>query len=240
MPYTTRDLLTTTFQKLTILAAGETLSPEDAAFGLENLTLLFDDWNAERAGVYANRQDTYTLVPSLNPHTIGPSAATFTVTQRPVSIEYANIVLSDGVRVGLDLIGSREWASIPLPAIETGIPRVLHYEPTWPNGSLYLYPVPSAAYSLNLMTRIVLADLALGDTVTLPPGYRNAIILTLGEMIAPTYPPAEPDPVAASKARGRIFANNDETPSLATRDAGMPGAGRRGRYFDWRSGLMRP
>jgi hypothetical protein len=237
MPYTTRDLITECYEDLTILAAGETLDPADAAFGLKKLTRLFDNWNAERAGVYANRLTTYTLVPSLNPHTIGPSTATFTVTQRPVSIEWANIVIS-GVHYGLTPRGSQWWASLTIPAITTSIPTDIHYEPDWPNGSIYLYPVPDTAYGLELMTRVVLADLDLDDDVSLPPGYRDAVTLTLGEMVAPAYPPAQADTFAASKARARIFANNDETPKLATADSGMPGG--RGRWFDWRSGQMRP
>lgn len=233
MAYLVRDLLTETYQDLTILAVGESLSDADADFGLSKLTRLFDNWNAERAGVYANRLTTYTLVPNLNPHTIGPSAATFTVTQRPVSIEWANIVIS-GVRYPLNIRDSEWWASIILPTLANDIPTDLHYEADWPNGNLYLYPKPSAANGLELMTRIVLAALALDDTVTLPPGYRDAVILTLGEMIALTYPPAVPSPEAAAKARARIYANNDEIPALVTTDAGIPSG--RGRWFNYISG----
>jgi hypothetical protein len=125
--------------------------------------------------------------------------------------------------------GSQWWASLTVPELTISIPSDLHYEPDWPNGSIYLYPVPDTAYGLELMTRVVLADLDLDDDVSLPPGYRDAVTLTLGEMIAPTYPPAQADSFAASKARARIFANNDETPRLATRDSGMPSAGGSGR-----------
>lgn len=237
---TTRDLLTEAFSDITVLAAGESLSDTDAEFGLQKLVRLFDNWNAERAGVYANRLTTppFTLVPNLNPHTIGTNSATFSVTQRPVSIEWANIVIS-AVRYPLNIRGSQWWPALPLPTLSVDIPSDLHYEPDWPNGNLYLYPVPAAAYGLELMTRIVLADLALDDTVSLPPGYRDAVILTLGEMIAPTYPPAEAKPELARQARARIYSNNDEIPALATRDSGMP-TQCGGRWFDYRSGTFRP
>jgi hypothetical protein len=238
MAYLVRDLLTETYEDITVLAPGENLSDVFAAQGLKKLVRLFDNWNAERAGVYANRLTTHTLTPALNPHTIGPTTATFTVTQRPVSIEWANLVIS-GVRYPLTLRGSQWWAAIPIPALSTSMPSDLHYEPTWPNGSLYLYPVPDTAYGLELMTRLVLADLGLDDTVSLPPGYRDAIILTLGEMIALTYPPAVASPEAARAARARIFANNDEIFPLVTRDSGMPSQ-RGGRWWDYRSGLWRP
>ncbi len=89
MAYTVRDCLTEAYRDIQVLAVGQPLDADQAADGLLKLTRLFDNWNAERAGVYANRLVTYTLVPSLNPHTIGPSTATFTVTQRPVKIDAA-------------------------------------------------------------------------------------------------------------------------------------------------------
>jgi hypothetical protein len=42
------------------------------------------------------------------------------------------------------------------------------------------------------------------------------VTLTLGEMLAPSYPPAVADTAGAAKARGRIFANNDVQPRLVT------------------------
>ncbi len=92
---------------------------------------------------------------------------------------------------------------------------------------------------MQLLTRIVLADLALDDDLSLPPGYRDAVILTLGEMIALTYPPAVASPEAAAKARARIFANNDVIPTLVTRDSGVPARGYGGRWFDYTSGMWR-
>jgi hypothetical protein len=243
---TTRDLLTETFQDLTILSPNEPLSETDAAFGLQKLTRLFDSWNAERAGVYANSLTTYTLTPNLSPHTIGPAGSpspTFTVSQRPVTIDGANLVITGGaqaIHVPLNLRDDQWWSGLTVPALATSIPTDLYYSADWPLGSLYLYPVPTSAYGLELLTRIVLANLALDDTVSMPPGYRDATILTLGEMIAPTYSPAVPNPAAAAKARARIFANNDSTPALHTRDSGMPSAGRGGGWFDWRAGIMRP
>ncbi len=243
MPYTTRDLLTETFRDITVLAAGESLQAQESDVGLQKLTRLFDNWNAERAGVYANRLVSYTLTASLNPNTIGPSAASFTVTQRPVKIDAANLLLPDGTPTthsGLAIRNAQWWAALTYPALES-IPSDLHYEPDWPNGNIYLYPIPAAAYGLELLTRIVLADLALDDTVTLPPGYRDAVILTLGEMLAPSYPTAVPDPEGAAKSRSRIYANTDELPMLTTTDSGIPFQGRaNGRWFDYRSGIMRP
>lgn len=223
MSQSARDLIVETFEDLTVLAPGDPLDETEATRALQKLTRLFDNWNAERAGVYASRLTTYTLTPSLQPHTIGPAASTptFTVTQRPVSIDAANLVVGSGataVHYPLTVHMFNGWASVPIPGLSTSMPTDLFYSPDWPLGRIYLSPVPDTANGLELLTRIVLADLALDDTVNLPPGYRDAIALTLGEMLAPSYPPAVAQPEAAAKARARIFANND-VPVRQTSDA---------------------
>ncbi len=236
---TGRVLITEAFRDITVLSPGQPLDDPEASDGLSKLTRLFDNWNAERAGVYASRFTTYTLVPDLNPHTIGPAASspTFTVTQRPVSIEWANLVIDDGenaVRYQLAIRNSEWWGQLSVPGLATSMPTDLYYSPDWPLGRLYLWPVPTAAYGLELNTRIVLADLGLDDEVSLPPGYRDAVTRTLGEMLAPGYPPAVADADAAAKARGRIFANNDVLPRLATADYGTQNSA---TWINWRTGL---
>lgn len=226
MPYTVRDLITETFRDIQVLAAGDPLDETTATDGLAKLTRLLDSWNAEEAGVYGSSPNSYTLTPNLNPHTIGPASfsPSFTVTSRPVSIDVANLVVTAGtaaVHYPLDLVNQDWYANLPLPGLATW-PYALYYSTDWPLGKIYLFPVPDLAYGLQLWTRTVLADLTLDDAVSFPPGYRDAIILTLGEMLAPTYPPAVAQPEAAAKARGRIWANNDQQPTLATADSGVP------------------
>lgn len=233
MAYLVRDLLTETFQDLTVLSAYETLDDSDATAALRKLTRLLDNLNAEQSGVYGSSPQTYTLTPNLNPHTIGPAsfAPSFSVTQRPVSIDEANLVVGTGttaIHYPLELVNQDWYANLPIPGLATW-PYALYYSTDWPVGRIFLFPVPNDAFGLQLWTRTVLANLALDDAISFPPGYRDMIILTLGEMLAPSYPPAVAQPEAAAKARARVFANNDQLPSLETADAGTarrrPGGG---------------
>ena len=224
---TVRELLIEAYTDISVLAAGEVLEETEATYGLGKLTRVLDNLNAERAGVYASRPTSYTLTADLNPHTIGPAASspTFTVTQRPVSIEAANLVVGSGVdaiHYPLDLVNQQWYENLSMPALATW-PYALWYSADWPLGRLYLFPVPDDDYGLQIWTRVVLSELALDDTFSMPPGYLDAIIKTLGEMLAPAYPPAVADVEGAAKARARVFANNDVQPSLATADAGLTG-----------------
>ena len=224
---TVRELLIEALEDISVLAPGDPLDDTEATAALKKLTRVLDNLNAERAGVYASRPASYTLTADLNPHTIGPAASspTFTVTQRPVSIEAANLVVGSGVdaiHYPLDLVNQQWYENLSMPALSTW-PYALWYSADWPLGRLYLFPVPDDDYGLQIWTRVVLSDLALDDTFSMPPGYLDAIIKTLGEMLAPAYPPAVADVAGAAKARARVFANNDVQPSLATADAGLTG-----------------
>jgi hypothetical protein len=239
---TASDIIRDALYELGVLAAGESLQAQDAEYGLGKLNRLLDNWNAERAAVYAQQFVTYTITPLLQPHTIGPTGATFTVTQRPQKIDGANIILDTStpdVRTPLEIRGDDWWRDLPVPEVTGSVPTDLYYSPDWPNGSIYLWPEPTVAYGLELETRILLAALTLASTFSLPPGYQDAITLTLAESLVPAYPSAASIlPVVekmATRARGRVFGNNDVTPRLATVDAGMPGGGS-GSSFNYKTG----
>ena len=238
------DLITETFEDLTILAPGDAIRPADRDNALRKLARLFDNWNAELAAVYANSLVTFTLVPALQPHTIGPSASspTFTVTtNRPVTIDGANLVLTNvtpNVYRPMVLVDTEQFRSLTVQTLSTDIPLWLYYNAEWPLGEIFLWPIPTTAYGLQLQYRITLVEIGIDDTLTLPPGYRDAVTLTLGEMLAPSYPTAIPQPEAAARARARIFANNDVTPRLTTADPGMPKSGSDIRTtFNYRTGM---
>jgi hypothetical protein len=238
MPDTAADIGTDALREIGVLNSVDPPSGEDAALALNKLNRLLDNWNADRGLVYADTIVSNVLTPALNPHTIGPTGATWIVTQRPVSISAANIV-SGGVRSTVNIRDAAWWVSQPDQTYSADRPSDLYYEPAWPNGKIYLLGVPGAAYTLELLIRVVLAQLALADTFTLPPGYKDAITLTLAEdLVGPMRVPIPPLlPGKAKEARARIFGANLQTPRLQTRDSGMPG-GRRST-FNYESGRSR-
>lgn len=243
---TARDLVSRALKEIGVLSQGETASAGDATDALDILNELLNEWNADGQAAYNVLFTSYTLVPNLQPHTIGPSTATFTVTQRPDQILGANIVLTNvtpAVRNPLNIRDAQWWLDQTVQAITSALPTDLYYAPGWPNGSLYLWPIPTTAYDIELETRLDLTDtLALSDTVSLPPGYRKALILTLAEnLLTPFGRPGDANlSVRAAKARGLVFANNVTTPRLQTYDAGMSGGEARNRpTFNYRTGLGR-
>lgn len=228
------ELITDALHEIGVTSAVDAPNGEDATLGLLRLNKLFDNLNAQQRMVYASTFDTYTLTPSLNPHTIGASGGTWTVTSRPESIEAANLIIGD-IRHPLSIRDAQWWSGISVPELQSDIPTELYYEKAWPLGKVWLYPEPSAAYEIELLTRVVLGSVALYDTFTLPPGYQDAITLTLAEdLVAPSRVPMPQNlPMKATKARGRVWTANAVIPRLRTADDGL-GGGR--STWDYRTG----
>lgn len=233
-----RDIVTAALLEMGGIGIDET--PDDAimVFGLSKLNIVLDNWNAERAAVYADAFNTYTLTPSLTPHTIGPTG-TFVVTSRPQTIDADPQLLltSSSPDVGMRITRRDDqwWAEQKVKGLTSAYPTDVYYEHDWPNGKLFFWPVPTTAWDVELKTRVLLAQLTLNTAYAMPPGYKDATILTLAEdLCTPLGKPMPADlAIRASKSRARIFNANGKSRRLITRDAGIPRGGRGLRTFNW-------
>ncbi len=234
---TAAEIVRDAFYEVGRLALGQTLPGDLAEFGLGKLNRLLDLWNAQRTAVYAEQIASFTLSPNTSPHTIGVSGATWTATQRPVSLLAATLVIGT-IRQPIQIRTAEWYAGLATPEQTSETPTDVYYAAGWPLGSLYFYPVPTAASTVELWSRVVLAALALADTFTMPPGYQEAVTLTLAETLAGPLGVAMPADLArlAREARGHVFGNNDVIPAYVP-DAGLPGVG--GGWYDYQTGRVR-
>lgn len=243
---TIRDLCTQSAMDMGVIGQGETLSAPDASVYLGLLQRLLNAWNANRLSVYASSMLQFTLVPNLSPHTIGPTGATWTATIRPVSLDGANLVLTPStppVNTNIKVRDDQWYFSLTTPTLTSTYPTDVYYQPDWPLGKLFFWPVPTFAYDVQLKVRVLLDEsVDLNDEFSLPPGYWDAIVLTLEEMaMRPFAKPYDGNLAsAATKARALIYGNNDITPHLITKDYGMtPGRNQGTRAdFNWLSGTV--
>lgn len=245
---TTQDYLTTALRELGIVGVVGAPAAELSNLALGIFNRILDDWNADRRAVYADDHATpAALTAGLNPHTIGPTGATFTsLLSRPVSIEGIRLTTDNGETYLAPLTprGAAWWHSRQAPGTQSDYPTDFYYDPTWPNGSIYFYPEPgSASVKAQIWYRIVLASVALDTTITLPPGYLSALTETLKERLTdlPMFKSIASADIkdAARRARATAFGNNSPTPPLQTADIGL---GACGRVYDHQLGpysLMR-
>jgi hypothetical protein len=223
------------------LSPGEPLDPALGQFVLGRLNQIVDNWNGQREAAYAETFLEFDFVANQQSYGIGPTGPDFIVPVRPVSIEGANVLLNTNpvVRNAINIRDYQFWMTLSVRQVSTTFPTDCYYETDWPNGTLNFYPIPTIAYGLELVTRSLLAPFLITGTMNLPPGYQNAITLTLAEDIAPALGKtlAPTTSMKARQARQKIYVNNDFVPSIATWDYGMPSTNRNRTNWNYLSGL---
>lgn len=245
MATTARDIVTAALQEMGALAQGETASAADADVAFKRLNRMLDTWNADKLYVYTTRLDLFTLTPALSPHTIGPTGATFVYAgARPEQVLSAGLIVSSGppaVRIPIVTRDATWWANQTVKALSTDVPTDMYYDSAWPLGKLFFWPVPASAKQVELETVTRLEKLATLDTAfSLPPGYEDAVTLSLAEALGPAFGRGI-DPELARQAReARVIVRsaNAKTPRISTSDAGVPREGSRRPDFHYLTGKV--
>lgn len=224
------DLVTSAFRELGIVGLVDTPGEELSALGLGLLNRTLDRWNVTRRAVYADvHAAPVALTPATNPHTIGPSGATITAT-RPVSIEGIRLTTDNGETYHAPLCrrDAAWWHSHRTPGTAGDLPTEFYYDPTFPSGSIYFDREPSSAsVKAQIWSRVVLAQVALTDTLSVPPGYHEAMLETLKESLValPMFASAGTGDIKerARQAREVAFAGNATIRPLTNDLAGVGG-----------------
>ncbi len=209
--------------ELNVIQAGASIPNSISTIVLSKLNQIIDRWNAQRSKIWCETFHSFTLTPSLSPHTIGPSGATWTTPIRPVSLEGCFLDLqgtNPPTYTRIDIIDYQAYQALSVPLISTAIPTAVYLEEDWPNGKLFFYPVPNAAYPVRLTFRTTIGVVTLADNLDMPPGYQTAMTLTLSEDSATFLGRAVPLKTSqgAAAARALIGANNTPIPLLDLRD----------------------
>ena len=244
LTYTVEDLITDALIETGMVAPGDALDSDQYQWAFRKINYLLDMWATSKKYVPAVTFLELLLNPNLPVQpdgsqlsTIGPApGATYPVAQRPVKIVSANVIINNTtppVKAHISIETDQWWMNNTLPGITSMYPTNLFYKPTSPNGSLYLWPVPTTAFGLELETWAILSQFdsitdpigGPGGHATVPPGYRNALMLSLAESLLPGGErAAHPTLITlAAQARAAIFTNNVPSANISTLDSGMPG-----------------
>jgi hypothetical protein len=98
----------------------------------------------------------------------------------------------------VDVISDEAYARIA-DKDSQGTPYWLNCNNCFPLVTIKLYPVPSTSYVLYLLSEKELTQFALDDAVSLPPGWKKALIDNLAVELQPEYG-QQVDPFILKKA----------------------------------------
>lgn len=190
---------------------------------LRHLNRMLDSWSTERLMVPVIAQETFVTVAGTASYT-SPS----TLTTRPLKIEFANATIS-GTTFPMELIDGQRYADIGTKASE-GTPEFMYASMAYPTATFYLYPTPDQVYTITVGTRRVLSSaLLLATSVSLPPGYEDAIVNNLAVRAAPSVGAQVPDSVVMVARETKAAVKRLNTTPVPVQE--MPFASRRSNIY---------
>ncbi len=194
-----QDLIDSALRLFGEFEVGEGGNDEDRADGLAVLNQMLAEWNTQQFTVYTIQNKQFPLTGSKGTYTMG-TGGDFN-SARPVKIQRANVIQSNGLSDELDLIGTDEWAAIEEKSLSGLRPLKLYNDNDYPLAKLNLWPKPSGTPTLDLYVWEEIGTLALDDDLDFPPGYEKAIRYNLALDLAPEYGREVSASVAAQAAQ---------------------------------------
>lgn len=211
------------------LGVGKTPAAGHQTDVLARLNTMLDAFTIDSLMVPYRTQISHTLDGSES-YSVGASGTPDINTTRPTFINSA-YVRTNGIDYPLHVLSSRAAYDGISDKDVAGTPRVIYYEPTMDNGTLFVWPVGSASDTVYLSVRGALTQFA--DTTTeyeLPPGYDLMLYTNLAINIAPMFEASVSAETAkiASESLAAIKRLNRQSPVMSY-DYGIP---MRGNYYD--------
>jgi hypothetical protein len=199
---TARALITRSLGLGHIIDSGETPTAAEMADSLDALNDMLDSFSIPGLYLYAQKEEELSWPASTQSRTIGASG-NFDTT-RPTEISestFIRIFTNQDYRLKM-LKNRAAYSGIVLKGSSSDIPEYLYYEPSYPLGTLFIWPVPSSTLAVFLHSPEQLSQLATLDTeVDVPVGYREMIAYNLAIRLAALFGVAVP-PEVATIARG--------------------------------------
>ena len=211
---TAQQILTRAAKAIRYLGRSESLSAQDANDGLDAMNALLQSWSGEGLMSHANVLGSHTLVANTQSYTIG-SGGTINTTW-PVDIIQAYVRDANNIDYPLEIIPQAKWERIGYKSNTAQIPSVLFYDTQYPLGVIYIFPVPTLAYTLYFTSKILQTNFStMTHSLSAPPAYERAYILNLAMELQSAGFPSNLSPqdyaslvTNASEAKGNLKRNN--------------------------------
>jgi len=224
--YTGYDIIRAAMRLIQVSAVDVDLTASELKDGLESFNRMLDSWSLDELMLYEVKREQFPLYPNTNPYSIGIGGIWNTV--RPTKIVGAYLTLTNGsipVDYPMQVIQYDDYNDIRLKTLKTNFPGYLYYQPSFPIGECYIYPIyanngASTAPGTITITSWKPFSMIVNPTsyIELPPGYWEAIVFNLAIRIAEEYQfDIRPTTVAlGTSALIRLKRMNQRTNTLQT------------------------
>jgi hypothetical protein len=242
---TVADLIGNALQRINVVQAGESPSPDDQADAFARLNQLMGKWRLRRLTIPYTLRTTWNLTSTkgtlASPYTVG-TAGDINILRPPqpnqLVVRYQDTTVSPTLELPLTKLDDEAWEKIPQKNLTSTLPTCYYYNPTYASGfgSLYLWMVPTQASLQGVIySPAGVANFsAVSDTITLPDGYDTFIQDSLSVDLWPMFREGQQiDPVLIQSARDSEDAI--KTANLRMVDLTLDPAFTSGGYYDIQS-----
>src|SRR4029453_1334984 len=179
---TVQEFINSTLRLIRVLDSGETPTATESNDALAALNQLIGSWSAAGVPIY---QEAHDMIPLTG-------ATSYALATRPVKITSAQVIYS-GISFPVAIVPSQVWTQPKDRTATSKFAKELWYDGGYPTGFISLWPAPPTGSHPELYYLKPLAQFAsLGDTISLPPGYEQALRFALAGVLAPEYGSAMP------------------------------------------------
>lgn len=184
---TALEIINGAFSFLGIAQDGEALTPRMYADGLRALNGLIQTWSAQKH-LWTEAEASLSLVSGQAAYNIVPRAL------RVLSCRYS----LNGIDTPMTMLSRQEYYDSPNKNIATGVPVGFYFEPKIDNGSLYLWPSPSASVATQYTIRytyVKFMDIVkeTGETVPFPQQWIEPVMWNTAKRLMTQYPVNDPN-----------------------------------------------
>lgn len=223
---TVNELLIMCLRRIGVVGQGNTAQPEALIQALGAFNAFVDALGANRLMLYGETRTTWTIVSGTQSYAVGAAQAVNRV--RPVYVEqlgsvapirYIDTAGDPDVELPLQLLNDQQWRAVSTKALTGVLPSVAFYDPTYPFGSIKLWPVPTSSTLQGVLyAPTSMAEFALSDTIALPPGYRRFLVTNVALELCPEFERTPPVglPQLAAQAKADVERVNMRLTEMAT------------------------
>jgi hypothetical protein len=180
---TAEALILAAYQKIGYYAATETMNAADSALGLQQLTMMLDQWSNQPQACFAIKEQSFSIQGGKSSYTIGTTGSPDINAARPIRVMEgagaAYVQDTNGNNFAVNVLTRQDWNQIGNRSglTQSNLPTVMFYDPQMPLGVINLWPQPTeGGYTMFFDAYMQLSDpTLLTSTFTLPPGYEKSI-----------------------------------------------------------------
>jgi hypothetical protein len=182
------QVITDALKLLGVVAGHEVPTSAEQQDSFARLHELIDSWGTQAQTMYLTARVIAPLVPAVQTYSIGPGATINAA--RPMAIDAAAYLTASvpPVEVSVEVLFDQAYVGEPTKTLTGAAPQAISYTASVPFGSVWVWPVPTAAVSLVLYYAEPIAQFPdLVTPVDLAPGYAKALRCNLAIELAPEF-----------------------------------------------------